>query len=208
MALIVVGGQSKHVGKTTLVCEIIRHFVSARWTAAKITSHFHQPEECVPVATGAGWQIWEQRAGDAHTDTARYLAAGAVRSLLVSAEREGLVAACSALKTEISADGNAIVESTASAQILAPDMFLLVVDPGSQELKTSAREQLLQAHALVVGSRAQRIRAVDNPGHVPVVQALEAGIDAVLINIIEGLLRTPVSELYQDPTRKIERKEG
>lgn len=188
MALIVVGGQSKHVGKTTLVCEIIQRFVSARWTAAKITSHFHEPEQCVLVASGAGWQIWEQRTDNAQTDTARYLAAGAVRSLLVSTEPEGLVAACSALKVEIS-NGNAIVESTAGAQILAPDMFLLVVDPESEEIKASAREQLLRAHALVVSSREQTIRTVDNPQRVPILQALEAGIDAGLASTIERLLK-------------------
>lgn len=198
MALIVVGGQRKHVGKTTLVCEIIRHFVSARWTAAKITSHFHEPEGCALIASGVGWRIWEQRAAHSLADTARYLEVGAVRSLLVSAESEGLAAACSAVKTEISGNGNAIVESTAGAQILAPDMFLLVVDPESQGIKASAREQLMRAHALVVSSRTQRSRAVDNPQRVLVVQALETGIDAVLASAIERLLRRPIAELQQD----------
>jgi len=190
VALIVVGGQTKDVGKTTLVCEIIRHFVSSRWTAAKITSHFHEPEECVLIASGAGWRIWEQSAGNAQTDTARYLEAGAVRSLLVSAQLGGLAAACSALKTEISPNGNAIIESTASAQMLAPDMFLLVVDPENQELKVSACEQLLRAHALIVSSRTRSSRAIDNPHRVPVVRALDAGIDAALASRVERLLRS------------------
>lgn len=194
MALIVVGGQTKHVGKTTLVCEIIRHFVSARWTAAKITSHSHEPEQCAFVASGQGWRMCEQRAGNAQVDTARFLQAGAVRSLLVCAESEGLTAACAAFKTEIPANGNAIVESTAGAQILSPDMFLLVVDPEIQEFKASANEQLAQAQVVVVSSRAQRISVVESSERVLTVHAVEAGIDPGLASVIERLLTTPSTD--------------
>jgi hypothetical protein len=188
MALIVVGGQTKHVGKTALLCEIIRHFVSARWTAAKITPHFHQSEQCVFVASGTGWTIWEQSASDAQVDTARYLKAGAVRSLLVSAEPESLAVACAALKAQISASGNAIIESTAGAELLAPDLFLLVVSPGEHEIKASASEQLARAHALVVSAEAQTGIAVDYPEHIRTFSTFKNGIDARLAKTVEELL--------------------
>jgi hypothetical protein len=191
MALIVVGGQTKHVGKTTLVCEIIRRFASARWTAAKITSHSHQPQECAPIASGTGWTIWEQTASDAQVDTARYLKAGAVRSLLVSAESESLASACAALKAEFPANENAIVESTAGAEVLAPDLFLLVVNPESQEFKSSANQQLARAHAIVVNSPVQRISVVESVERALIVQTVEAGIDPRLASAIEGLLKRP-----------------
>ena len=191
MALIVVGGQTKHVGKTTLVCEIIRRFVSAHWTAAKITSHSHKPQQCVLVASGSGWSIWEESANDSQVDTARYLQAGAVRSLLVSAESEGLASACAALKAEFPANENAIVESTAGAEVLAPDMFLLVANPENQEFKSSARQQLALAHAIVVNSRMQRISLVENVERDLVVHAMQAGIDPRLAGLIEGLLKRP-----------------
>ena len=189
MALIVVGGQTKHVGKTTLVCEIIRHFVSAHWTAAKITSHSHEPQECASVASGSGWTIWEQSASDLQTDTTRYLEAGAVRSLLVSAESESLSSACAALKVEISGNENAIVESTGGAELLASDLFLLVVNPGTEEIKASASEQLERAHALVKSAEARTRSAVEYPEHIPTFPRVTNGIDVRLAKMIEELLR-------------------
>lgn len=188
MALIVVGGQTKHVGKTTLVCEIIRRFVSARWTAAKITPHSHEPDECALLASGSGWTIWEQNSSHTQVDTTRYLKAGAMRSLLLSAESESLAAACAALKTEISASGNAIVESTAGAELLAPDLFLLVVNPGSQELKASAREQIARAHALVVNAEAQTGSPGGDSEHIPIFSTFKNAIDVRLAKIVEELL--------------------
>ena len=189
MALIVVGGQAKHVGKTTLVCEIIRHFVSAYWTAAKITSHSHEPQQCASVASGPGWIIWEQNASGSRMDTARYLEAGAVRSLLVSAESESLSSACAALKAEVSGNENAIVESTAGAERLAPDLFLLVVNPGSEEIKTSASEQLARAHALIVSAEAHTGGAVEYPEHIPTFSGVRNGIDVRLAKMIDELLK-------------------
>ncbi len=189
MALIVVGGQGKHVGKTTLVCEIIRHFVSAHWTAAKVTSHSHEPQECESVASGFGWTIWEQSASDSPIDTARYLQAGAVRSLLVSAESESLASACAALKAEVSGNENAIVESTAAAELLAPDLFLLVVNPGSEEIKPSASEQLARAHALIVTAEAHTSGAVEYPEHIRTFSSIRNGIAVRLAKMIDELLR-------------------
>ncbi|HEU5232855.1 MAG TPA: hypothetical protein VFU50_08350 [Terriglobales bacterium] len=189
MALIVVGGQAKHVGKTTLVCEIIRHFVSAHWTAAKITSHSHQPQECLSIASESGWTIWEQSASDSHVDTARYLEAGAVRSMLVSTESESLAAACVALKAEFSANDNAIVESTAGAELLAPDLFLLVMDPGSDEIKAAASEQLARANALLVSAEARSSSAVKCPKHIHAFSRVRNGIDVGLAKMIGELLR-------------------
>lgn len=189
MALIVVGGQMKHAGKTTLVCEIIRHFVSARWTAAKITSHFHEPRECARVASGSGWTIWEQSASNSQMDTARYLEAGAARSVLVSTESESLALACAALKAEFSGKENAIVESTAGAELLAPDLFLLVVNPGSGEIKASASEQLAKAHALLVSAEVHTSGAVGYPEHIRTFSRVRSGIDVRLAKMIDELLR-------------------
>src|SRR5690349_17317247 len=138
MSLIVVGGQAKHVGKTSLVCSIVQHFVCRQWTAAKITSHLHEGTDCKQLRSGSGWSICEQVSGGRNSDTARYLKAGAVRSLLVCAESKVLLAACAALKSEVSSSANAIVESTSAAELLIPNLFLLVLNPEAQEFKRAA----------------------------------------------------------------------
>ena len=41
MAIVVVGGQSRNVGKTSLVANLIKAVPERRWTAVKITQHEH-----------------------------------------------------------------------------------------------------------------------------------------------------------------------
>ena len=75
MAIIVVGGSSRGVGKTALVCGLIASLPEFRWTAVKITGHKHGKPE----------PVWEETTAGQGSDTARYLAAGARWALLVSA---------------------------------------------------------------------------------------------------------------------------
>jgi len=77
MAVIVVGGGGRGAGKTALVCGLMRALTEISWTAVKITTHEHGLGETTP--------IWEETAPGHGTDTARYLAAGARRALLVTA---------------------------------------------------------------------------------------------------------------------------
>jgi hypothetical protein len=83
MAIVVVGGSNRGVGKTALVCGLIRALPEYRWTAIKITAHDH----------GSRKPIWEETAPAADPsegkDTARYLAAGAARALLATAAPKG-----------------------------------------------------------------------------------------------------------------------
>ncbi len=82
MAIIVVGGGGRGAGKTALVCGLMRALPEIPWTAVKITTHEHGHDETTP--------IWEETAPGGGTDTARYLAAGARRALLVTAGEDAL----------------------------------------------------------------------------------------------------------------------
>jgi len=67
MAIVVVGGSGRGVGKTALVCGLIAALPEFNWTAIKITGHDHgQPKP-----------VWEETQPGQGTDTARFLAAGA-----------------------------------------------------------------------------------------------------------------------------------
>jgi hypothetical protein len=80
MALIVVGGGGRGAGKTALVCGLMRALPETAWTAVKVTTHEH----------GNASPIWEETIAGESTDTARYLAAGARRALLVTAGEDRL----------------------------------------------------------------------------------------------------------------------
>jgi hypothetical protein len=75
MAIVVVGGNGRRVGKTALICGLIAAFKEMSWTAVKVTSHEHWKIE----------PIWEESDAAQGTDTARYLQAGARRAFLLTA---------------------------------------------------------------------------------------------------------------------------
>ena len=88
MAIIVVCGSGRGVGKTALVCGLIAALPKLRWTACKITRHAHGMPQAVWEETGSSPAASiDMRQG---TDTARYRAAGAERALLISAADDEL----------------------------------------------------------------------------------------------------------------------
>src|SRR5215469_11686409 len=83
--VVVVGGHTRSIGKTQLVCDIIAAFPKADWIAGKITQYGHgvcaqngEDCDCAPTEHVCALD-WEQRF-DTGTDSSRFLAAGAKRS--------------------------------------------------------------------------------------------------------------------------------
>lgn len=179
MPTIVVGGQAKDIGKTTLVCNIVAAFPERSWTAAKISDHRHRVSGCKLVGEGDGWSILEQVERKVSSDTARYLLAGARRALLVQAEGSALRDASNTLLQFCS--GNLIIESNRALEFLSPDLFLLVVDD-EREFKPSAQAQLRRAHALV--SRGRRGPSMAKPSF----PAMQNGLDSRLVALIRARL--------------------
>lgn len=117
MAIVVVGGSAKGVGKTTLVCGLIAALDHIRWTAVKITSDAH---EGFP-------SIYEEESAGSGSDTARYLAAGAERAFLLAipAERD-LSEVLNMFWPLIGRGTNLIFESNRIAGHVSADVCLLV----------------------------------------------------------------------------------
>lgn len=127
--LVVVGGQQRKVGKTSVVAAIVRAMPELEWTAVKLTSHHHVEEP------GRG-------------DTARYLEAGAVCARLMDA-------AAADLAPLAAGGGNIICESTRVPRGMKPDCSLLLINPLQPDWKDSAREFVAHADALVVVGEGQ-----------------------------------------------------
>lgn len=188
MALITVGGQAKHVGKTTLICNVIAVFPTFRWTAVKFTTHRHRPSNCQLRLEGPGWSLWEQVQPGNDSDTARFLAAGATRALLVEVEAANLEDACLALKRQLSPATHVLVESSSAAEFLNSDLSLLLIDPEREDSKTSARELLERADAVLSKKSAAGLlqsRLAEKP-HFPL---LASGVDGRLCMLIESIVR-------------------
>jgi hypothetical protein len=163
MAVVVIGGHSRNIGKTSVVAGLIAALPQYRWTAFKITQYGHgfctaDGAPCDCQADDHTLAISAEHDASTGTDSARYLGAGAERSLWVRS-RQGLLAeALPRVRKEIeachAAGGNAILESNSIMQFLRPDLYLSVLDAGTADFKESARLFLDRADALLVVDRA------------------------------------------------------
>ncbi|MGB9430793.1 MAG: hypothetical protein WBQ89_01000 [Candidatus Acidiferrum sp.] len=162
--LIVVGGHTRSIGKTQLVCDVIRAFPRTEWIAGKVTQYGHgvcaqngENCDCAPTEHVCALD-WEMRA-DTGTDSARFLEAGAKRSFWLRTKQgflaEGLPLLRRALDevakgTDSVANQAAIVESNSLMQFLKPSLYFAVINPLKDDFKESAQVALDRAHALVV----------------------------------------------------------
>jgi hypothetical protein len=155
MAIIVIGGHSRSVGKTSVVAGLISALPEFNWTAVKITQYGHgicsangEPCDC---ATGDhSWAIMEERDRTGESDTSRFLIAGAVRVLWARTEQGRLAEAMPALRQRLADAGNVIIESNSVLKFLRPDLYLTVLDPSTTDFKSSAREFLDRANAVIL----------------------------------------------------------
>lgn len=162
MAIVVVGGHTRNIGKTSVVCRVISAFRSHNWTAVKITQFGHgvcsaNGEPCDCETADHSVAISEERDAATGTDSSRYLAAGAARSLWVRTRQGQLAEAMPRVRMEIGKAENAIVESNSVLRFIQPDLYLAVMDPSVADFKGSALRYLDRADAVIVsGPEADR----------------------------------------------------
>lgn len=161
--LIVVGGHTRSIGKTQLVCDLIAALPEAHFVAGKITQFGHgvcaQNGEfcgCAPDDHTSAFD-WESEATSG-TDSARFLQAGARRSFWLRTKQGFLAEGLPLLRESLSeitrengADPiNLIIESNSLLQFLKPSAYLAVLDPQKQDFKTTAQSLLDRADAFVL----------------------------------------------------------
>jgi hypothetical protein len=161
--VIVVGGHTRSIGKTQLVCDIINAFPQANWIAGKITQYGHgvcaqngNHCDCAPDehVCAIEWEAHPQSG----TDSARFLAAGAKRSFWLRTKQgflaEGLPLMRDALRETVPETGQdsppLILESNSLLQFMKPDLYFAVIDPAREDFKDSARVALDRADAIVL----------------------------------------------------------
>jgi hypothetical protein len=155
VAIVVVGGHTRNIGKTSVVAGVIRAFPQMQWTAFKITQFGHgvcsaNGEPCDCETADHTVAVSEERDGASGTDSARYLAAGAVRSFWVRTRMGQLAEAMPRIRKEIAQAENVVIESNSILRFLRPDVYLSVLDPGTADFKESARLYLDRADAVLV----------------------------------------------------------
>jgi hypothetical protein len=155
VALVVIGGHSRSVGKTSVVAGLIAALPEFAWTAAKITQYGHgicsaNGEPCDCATNDHSWAILEEHDRSGKSDTSRFLVAGAERSLWVRTEQGRLAEAMPALRQRLDRVRNVIIESNSVLKFLRFDLYLTVLDPSTADFKNSARESLDRASAVIL----------------------------------------------------------
>jgi len=160
--LIVVGGHTRSIGKTQLVCDLIAALPNAKWLAGKITQYGHgvcatNGHECDCAPTEHIVALDWESSGGGSTDSARFLQAGAARSFWLRTKQgylaEGmppLREALASVEKSAGRDGlNVIVESNSLLQFVKPSLYITVLHAARDDFKDSARLMLDRADVFV-----------------------------------------------------------
>ena len=155
MALVVIGGHSRSVGKTSVVAGLISALPEFEWTAAKITQYGHgvcsaNGEACDCATGDHSWAMSEERDRSGESDTSRFLVAGAAKVYWVRTEQGRLAEAIPTLRRRLEEAHNVILESNSVLKFVRPDLYLTVLDPATPDFKNSAREFLDRADAVIL----------------------------------------------------------
>jgi hypothetical protein len=163
MAIVVIGGQSRNLGKTSVVAGIIAALPNLNWFAFKLTQFGHgrcslDGKPCHCATDDHCFAISEEKDAAGGSDTSRFLAAGAKRSFWVRTEQGRLTEALPAIRRRLAEAQNSILESNSILKFINPDLYITVLDPSTKDFKASARTYLERADAVVL----HRSRAEDN----------------------------------------------
>lgn len=155
MAVVVIGGHSRSVGKTSVVAGLIAALPSYHWTAFKVTQFGHgrcsrngQPCHC--ATADHLWAISEERGRSGKSDSSRFLVAGAEHSFWVRTAQGQLGQAMPAIRRRLDQAKNSILESNSILKFIQPDLYITVLDPATEDFKGSAQEFLGRADAVVL----------------------------------------------------------
>ena len=155
MAIVVIGGHSRNVGKTSVVAGLITALPEYRWTALKITQYGHgvcsaNGEACDCATDDHTWAINEEKDRSGESDTSRFLVAGAEKVWWVRTQQGRLAEAMPTLRRRLAESENVILESNSILKFIRPDVYVTVLDPATPDFKKSAQEFLDRADAVIL----------------------------------------------------------
>jgi len=157
---VVVGGHSRNIGKTSAVCSLIRRLREHSWAAVKITQYGHgicsslgEACSCAGDASPDHPFALSEEYEPGETDSGRFLKAGAARSFWLRAPSGELARAAGTVHKILAQNENVIAESNSVVDLVAPDLFLMLLDFSCQDFKPSSLRLMDRADAFLVVDR-------------------------------------------------------
>ena len=160
--LVVVGGNSRNIGKTSVMVSLIRGIPEAQWTAVKITQYGNDVcsdsgADCECAPRDAHPYALSQETAPNDSDSGRYLGAGAARSFWLRTAQGQLGYGVEPLKSILAGGENAILESNSVLQFMRPHLYIVVLDYAVDDVKDSLRQWFDRADALAVVERGAKL---------------------------------------------------
>jgi hypothetical protein len=154
-----IGGFTSEVGKTTLLCDLLRAFPG--WEAIKTTrGHYRScgkdPHVCCVsdlLEDEAVIRSGRESTYSAGKDTGRYWDAGAANVHWVIATDQQVEAGITKALGCVQAAG-VFIEGNSFTKFIEPDFFVMVLRPGDLKIKTTAREALNRVSAYYISGEA------------------------------------------------------
>ena len=163
MAVVVIGGHSRNVGKTSVVAGLIAALPEFAWVAMKITQYGHgvcskDGKSCHCASGDHTWAISEEKDRTGKSDTSRFLLAGAAQVWWVRTEQGRLAEAMPTIRRRLAESQNVILESNSILKFIRPDVYITVLDPAIEDFKHSAQEFLDRADAVILHQHSEPIK--------------------------------------------------
>ena len=171
--LLLIGGNTRHIGKTTLACEIIRNFSGLyQITSFKITSIYADDEgrhgRHEPILSG-DFSIIKENSFTKLKDTAKMLTAGASDSYFIQAVDSAVNKAWDVFYKGVPKHHLMVCESRSLRRFVAPGLFIYLKSskienekPHHRWLENLADLVLVDPNPTEVSNLVRRIKVIKN----------------------------------------------
>ncbi|MFP4366101.1 MAG: hypothetical protein ACLFQA_03305 [Bacteroidales bacterium] len=161
---IIIGGASRNIGKTELVCGLVRRFgsthdvVSLKISGIKSGNElFHGNHDTPP----GKFHLMEETSRDGVKDSSKMLLAGASKAYYLRTRDEFLLEAVESFFSLVDKDTVIICESITLRKIISPGLFVLVKGIKEESGKKSLEEVLHLVDLIIV---SDGVKFIPDPG--------------------------------------------
>jgi len=149
--LLIISGNGRDSGKTSLACEIIKKFSSRSIIAIKICPHFYPEDGGLNVVfKDTNFTIAEEKNTTSGKDSSRMLEAGADKVYFIQVKDDQLENAFAKLMTLINPKSLLICESGWLRSMVKPGVFIMANHEGREDLKENFKKLMSKADLKVI----------------------------------------------------------
>ncbi len=140
---LIISGTGQNVGKTTLICSIIKQNSDKHIIAVKISPHFHKLNNNeIIISKSKNFVIVKEENKTRNKDSSKMLLAGASEVYYVQCTDKYLTQALNIIIDAVPKNSNYIFESGGVRNIINPDLFIMIKSSDYNNERPSVNKNL------------------------------------------------------------------